>query len=160
MPRASATHTKPNMCTQWLSAALQWQRRVADVWENLPWVLRKCGGGGLWNGPLQDENCNDSEYSALNYCLFTLPSSQPLTSPITHPQPHFLRSHPSPPSLSATHTYTRRNLKLSQREWGKKKTKKPFEGWNFTQNTKGMESEWVEVQVAEYRGRAATAFSL
>lgn len=49
--------------------------------------VEKRGEKSFWSSPLQDENCNDSKYSALNYCLFTLPSSQPITSPTSH-HPH------------------------------------------------------------------------
>lgn len=54
----------------------------------------------FWSSPLWDENCNDMEYSALNYCLFTQPPpafNRPhQQSPQKHPPPSL------PYSLSAS----------------------------------------------------------
>lgn len=163
MPRASATHTQNETHTRSDSLLLYSGRGEWLTCGKFALGVKKEKKKTLWSSPLRDEKCNDSEYSALNYCLFTLPSPQPLTAPTSrHPTPiftlvfYFLTPHLPlfllyPPRASAREPVT-----LTKEI--KQKKKKSFKGWKFPQNTRGEVGEWVEVQVEEYRGNVATRF--
>lgn len=130
-------HTHTHAQTQWLSAPLQRQRRLADVWKFALGIAKRGWGNGLCPLKQHHENCSHSRYSALNYCLFTLPSSKHLTPPHTTtasnpPSVLFCTSSLFPNSFSFYYTYLKT---LAFMKWFKK-----LEGFRVSPKHKRMKA--------------------